>query len=206
MKNHFPFLLAALLLLAVPLRAQDAAGEKGFELRLGVAGLPSGAFLASGSPWVKADADIDPYYYWRHDRYTDRYGALKSFGTLTLDALWHLNRHHAVGVGAGFDFLAGSLYDGYTGEKRFQPAFGLSLWPQWRMIWNPDRAVRLYSSVALGAGAYYGVHDVDEWSYIPVIQLVPTGFSFGRGPVSGFVEMTFGTLSLGGRAGVAWAF
>ena len=47
MKNHFPFLLAALLLLAVPLRAQDAAGGKGFELRLGVAGLPSGAFLAA---------------------------------------------------------------------------------------------------------------------------------------------------------------
>jgi len=183
-----------------------AAAQTKYEVRAGIAGVPLGVFLADPSSFF-SKYDMDPRFYYSHDRYADTRSDLFSFGTLTLDAFLQLTPRSAVGLGMGLDLLFGSVRDGYTGEpKGRQHAFGISLWPEYRLTWNPESVVRAYVSVALGAGCYHGVESLGKWSYIPVIQFVPLGLSVGRGPVSWFLEMDFGTLTMGGRTGAAWRF
>ena len=185
-----------------------AAAQGRWELRAGLAGFPAGVSLAEGFPFAVYDVmEISPYGYFREDRYADRRGDLVTAGTFTFDAFFRLSPRSAIGIGVGLDPLWGRVRDGYSGNVRGgQHAFGLSCWPAYRLTWNPDDAVRAYTSTALGVGFYHGVRALGAWSSIPVVQFVPLGLSIGRRPLSFFLELSAGTLTMGGRMGFAWCF
>jgi len=158
-----------------------------------------------------------------YDRYSDYKGSLTSLGTLTLQYSYNLNRHDAFGINAGYDILIARRYDGYTGAaKGLENVYGLVVYPEYRRTHNPDRKVKVYTSVCLGVGLgfYHNTHsssgryynsttglyeDSEIWSMVPILQLAPVGISFGR-RVFGFGELTFGTLNIGGRAGIGYKF
>ena len=217
-------LAVSVLLGGLPAQAQrrDTRPEFRHEFRIGLGGYPVGANLACGIfPIRRPDVSSYNPLGIRNDRYHDyRKGGI-SCGTLQLQYAYHFRRWFSIGANLGLDLLYGALYDGYTHERKgWQQAWGLSFYPEFRFTYLTKPVVRLYSGIGLGAGFYHNFNTEfsrmynpetdtyqaeDPWSSVPILQFTPIGVSFGR-KLFGFVDLQWGTLLVGGRAGIGYRF
>lgn len=215
------FMLAvSALFLNMPARAQRPGRMPEFrhEFRVSLGGFPMGAVLASGHfPITKYDPALNP----DSDRYRDYRENGTSYGTLLLQYDYNFRKWFTISANIGVDLLHGSLYDGYTRRRKgWQQAYGFDFYPEFRFTYFTKPAVRIYSSIGLGAGIYHNFNTrfgrrynpdtdsysiQDPWSAIPILQLMPFGVTFGR-RLFGFAELQWGTLLVGGRVGVGYRF
>lgn len=206
----------------MPARARrpDRTPEFRHEFRIGLGGFPVGAVLAGGhTTW--AEGVFIPQGFSPNDRYRDYRESGISYGTLLLQYDYNFRKWFAISTNVGLDLLHGPLYDGYTHERKgWQRAWGVDFYPEFRFTYFTRPAVRIYSSIGIGAGLYHNFNTGfnrwydsktdsysfdDPWSAIPIFQLMPFGITFGR-RFFGFAELQMGTLVLGGRAGVGYRF
>jgi hypothetical protein len=92
-----------------------------------------------------------------------------------------------------------NLKDGTPGGwKDSSPVFSLTF--QWRHIWNPDNAFKVYSG--LGAGIVFSKYEQP----LPAPSLTPAAFRYGGKHFYGFAEITVGTLATFIHGGLGWQF
>lgn len=85
-----------------------------------------------------------------------------------------------------------------AGWKDSAPVFTFTL--QWRHLWNPDNALKVYSG--LGAGLVFSKYE----NVLPLPSLTPVAFRYGGRHLYGFAELTLGTMATFIHGGLGWRF
>lgn len=199
-------LLCAALIYSYGLDARETGRGKAapyrFEMRFGAAGYPIMDALDFGGGWGYADRTGHTSIRNFPDMtYRDYSGPMRMLGLASAEFSYNFHRRFTFAVGG---YLLGVWTNDYDYQgNRIGTAGGasLSIVPAIRIRYIAKQSFSMYGSVGLGLRMSY----LDEFKVLPTVQVVPLGFAWGR-RLYGFMEMGYGTLFLGGNAGIGFRF
>lgn len=140
--------------------------------------------------------------------YGDYSGPLTSTVNIGAEAMLHLSRRSAVGMGLSACFHNYNIYSSIEkGEQKSSvTSAAIYILPTYRLYYTDNEVVRLYGGVSLGLTSYFNT-DVSGAKYIPQLafNISPIGLEVGR-RWFGFLEMGLGTVFCGVSFGAGYKF
>lgn len=172
------------------------------EIRIGIAGAP--ASMSFGNLYYD---DMPPPYYSEYPTLNDVYGYQKgttyAVGIFLAEYCYHFNRWFSLAASLDMCGLYNDILDPYdAGRVGRENGVAAALFTHARFYWSNRRYARLYSAVGIGFEANtYG----NDKGVTGGLQLTPIGITIGR-KVFFFAEYSYGTMYVGGTAGVGYRF
>ncbi|MCQ2180513.1 MAG: hypothetical protein MJY50_00420 [Bacteroidales bacterium] len=140
--------------------------------------------------------------------YGDYPGPLTSTNNIGAEAMMHLSRRSAVGMGLSACFHNYKTYSSIEKgvQKSSVTSAAICILPTYRLYYTDKEIVRLYGGVSLGLTSYFNT-DISGAGYVPKLafNVSPIGIEVGR-KWFGFMEMGLGTVFCGVSFGAGYKF